>query len=50
MHKRKKYPISSNMGKVKAHQLRQKTRSDLLTQIEDLRGELNNVSNYFVIF
>ena len=32
------------MGKLKAHTLRPKVKSDLLTQLEDLRGELHSVS------
>jgi len=32
------------MVELRAHILRGKTKSDLMTQLEDLRSELNNVS------
>jgi ribosomal protein L29 len=32
------------MGKLKAHVLREKTKSELKTQLQDLRSELNSVS------
>lgn len=36
--------VVSTMVELRAHILRGKTKSDLMTQLEDLRSELNNVS------